>query len=132
LPCQAAIAWPIWSGESSWTTWLPSTVTSVWVGQARQDSRCAPTRVALRSASMNSVARSLSASQSGRGLNDPGQVGALAAERGLHGQVRVGGRASPMPDRLAVDRHLAVRSPRREVIGAAHDDQVGRDAVPRL
>src|SRR5262245_17613386 len=38
-------AWPISAGESSCTKWLPRTVTSRWLGQARQDSRWAPTRI---------------------------------------------------------------------------------------
>ncbi len=36
---HSAPAPPIWSGESSWTKWTPSTVTSVWLGQVRQNSR---------------------------------------------------------------------------------------------
>lgn len=36
---QPATAAPISSGESSWMKWLPRTVTSIWCGQLRQNSR---------------------------------------------------------------------------------------------
>jgi hypothetical protein len=63
-PNQSAIARPISSGESSWRKWFPRTRISLWFGQLRQNSRCAPIRIAPGSASMNSFGTSLCASQS--------------------------------------------------------------------
>ena len=54
---------PISSGLSSWTRWRPFTVTSVWFGQARQSSRCRPTRIDPGSALIKSFGTSVSASQ---------------------------------------------------------------------
>src|SRR5215471_17282285 len=42
---KSATAWPISWGLSSWRKWRPFTVTSVWFNQARQSSRCLPTRI---------------------------------------------------------------------------------------
>jgi hypothetical protein len=61
---HCAIARPISSGESSCTKWLPATVTSVWFGQLRQNSRCAPVRIAPGSAFTNSFGIGECASQS--------------------------------------------------------------------
>jgi hypothetical protein len=33
------MAWPISGPESSWTNWMPGTVTSAWSGRLRQNSR---------------------------------------------------------------------------------------------
>ncbi|MFY9934524.1 MAG: hypothetical protein WAK82_41615, partial [Streptosporangiaceae bacterium] len=49
------MATPISSGESSWMKWMPATVTSVWSGQARQNSRWRPVRMAPGSAFTNSL-----------------------------------------------------------------------------
>src|SRR5713226_9961971 len=56
---QAAIARPISGPASSWMKWLPATVISLWLGQARQNSRGAPVRIAPGSALMNSFGTSL-------------------------------------------------------------------------
>ena len=47
-----------WPRLSSWTKWRPFTLTSVWFGQARQSSRCRPTRIDPGSALIKSDCRS--------------------------------------------------------------------------
>ena len=62
---QPEMAWPISSGASSWTKWRPLTVTSRWLGQPRQNSRCSPTRIAPGSPSMGSCRGQVSVGCSG-------------------------------------------------------------------
>src|SRR5262244_809066 len=60
---KSATAWPISWGLSCCRKWRPFTVTSVWFNQARQSSRCLPTRIEPGSALMNSLGTSAEASQ---------------------------------------------------------------------
>src|SRR5690348_11494628 len=60
---HSASASPIWRAESSWTRWMPGTVISRWLGQVRQNCRCAPVRVAPGSALTNSFGIMFSAIQ---------------------------------------------------------------------
>src|SRR5215467_9682876 len=62
---QPTMARPISSGESSWTKWIPETVTSVCAGNLRAKSRTAPpVRIPPGSAFTNSLGTLLVASQS--------------------------------------------------------------------
>ena len=61
VAAQAAIACPISGPESSWMKWLPVTVTSVWLGQCRQNSRGAPVRIAPGVALTNNFGKSFCA-----------------------------------------------------------------------
>src|ERR1700761_2013978 len=62
---QAATARPISSGESSWTKWIPLTVTSVCAGKLRACSRTLPpARIPPGSAFRNSLGTLLVFSQS--------------------------------------------------------------------
>ena len=54
---QREMTWPIAVGESSYTKWMPSTVTSVWQGHERANSNCAPARMAPGLAEINSLGR---------------------------------------------------------------------------
>ena len=61
---KADTASPIAFGLSSWTKWTPGTVTSVWLGQVRQNSRGRPVRMAPGSALIKSLGIGLFAMKS--------------------------------------------------------------------
>lgn len=109
VPIQSAMARPISSGESSWTKWIPATVTSVCAGNLRTKSRSRPAERIPPGSAFMSRAPVMDDQRDPLG-NIQGFEQGVEVAAVLHETIRLGATV-------------------RQLVGVSHADQIGGDAA---